>query len=145
MEKKDSILSVLTDKQRSFLEENFRKLREAELFQKLSEIGPAVDQAVFGAILVAFAEKMKANVLKQEVSEEELTLTNGGLCGVNGLPCPSNADENCTTLHRRHIYQGKFPNCAATVEDGSWCSSNDACYFDEVDYKDMKSCKKAWK
>ena len=70
MEKKDNILSVLTDEQRNFLEENFRKLREAELFQKLSEIGPAMDQAAFGAILVAIASKMKANVSKQEISEE---------------------------------------------------------------------------
>ena len=36
-------------------------------------------------------------------------------------------------------------NCAATVEDGSWCGSNDACYEDEVNYMGLNDCAKAWK
>ncbi len=106
-----------------------------------------MDQAAFGAILVAIASKMKANVLKQEITEEELTLTNGGFCGVNGNPpeCGKNAYEHCTSYHQRHIYDPVFPNCAATVGDGSWCFTNDACYSDQVDYQDMVDCAKAWK
>ena len=40
---------------------------------------------------------------------------------------------------------GSFPNCAATVEDGSWCKRNDACHDKAVDYRGMGSCKKAWR
>ena len=35
-------------------------------------------------------------------------------------------------------------NCAATVEDGSWCKKNDACYTDQVNYYGMDDCAKAW-
>jgi hypothetical protein len=35
-------------------------------------------------------------------------------------------------------------NCAATVEENSWCKSNDACYDDETIYLGIKECAKAW-
>lgn len=36
--------------------------------------------------------------------------------------------------------------CAATVEDGSWCSSNDACHTSNaIRYTGMNDCSKAWK
>ena len=144
--KKDSILNVLTEEQISFLEKNSRKISESELFHKLSEIGPDMDPSVFEANLHELASKVKSYVLKQELSEEELMQTSGGLCGLNGY-CDKDATHDCTKLHHRDIYGGGgFPNCAATVEYDSWCWSNDACYSDEVVYDNRKSeeCSKAW-
>ena len=54
--------------------------------------------------------------------------------------------ENCVKDHKRNIYGGNgFPNCAATVEDGSWCERNDACYNEAVIYDGRTDCAKAWK
>ena len=54
--------------------------------------------------------------------------------------------KNCNVQFVRPIYGGNgFPNCAATVEDGSWCSTNDACYDVAIDYKGMRDCAKAWR
>jgi predicted ribosomally synthesized peptide with nif11-like leader len=53
--------------------------------------------------------------------------------------------DNCTNNNMRNIYTGGFPNCAATVEDGSHCGTNDACYTEAVDYEGMVDCAKAWK
>ncbi|MBR5110683.1 MAG: hypothetical protein IK099_10845 [Clostridia bacterium] len=36
-------------------------------------------------------------------------------------------------------------NCAVTVEDGSHCGTNDACYNREVVYFGMMDCEMAWK
>ena len=138
---------VLTAEQQAFLEENFGKLNERDLFQKLSEIGPKADESIFADCLKAIAEKAEAGVFSQKVSEEELAGTVGGLCGVNGGSCNAPAEykaNHCNDMTIRHIYEGAFANCAATVEDGSWCGSNDACYSVEVNYVDMKDCSKAW-
>ena len=47
------------------------------------------------------------------------------------------------------MFWKKDMNCAATVEDGSWCWSNDACDDYSVDYQGMhiyliSDCHKAW-
>jgi len=66
------------------------------------------------------------------------------------------ADENETDINDcvkslyRDIYKGGFPNCVATVEDGSWCGSNDACTLNAIRYTGMEDCafadcSKAWK
>ena len=147
MDNKESILSVLTDDQKNFLEGNFTKLSESDLFQKISEIGPAMDRRFFGEILREMTSKVKENILKQKLSDDELLLTSGGLCGFAGH-CPDNASNNCTELHHRDIYGGAgFPNCAATVGYSSWCWSNDACYSNQVVYDNRKTeeCTKAWK
>jgi hypothetical protein len=52
---------------------------------------------------------------------------------------------NCANFHHRPLYGGNFPNCAATVEDGSWCERNDACYNEAVIYDGRTDCAKAWK
>ncbi len=93
-------------------------------------------------------------VLDQEVSVDELDAVAGG-----GSGCPygyngehEEADKNnCVNEHYRNIYGGRgFPNCAATVEDGSTCSSNDACYNPSVAYTGITDgcsvldCVKAW-
>lgn len=147
MENKTSNLSSeLTEEQTSFLNENYNKLNEKELYQKLSEIGPKPDMNAFGDLL---ASKIETDVFEQEVSESELGTVAGGLCGFNGYECEkpqANYEKShCTDENRRNIYEGEFPNCAATVEDGSWCGSNDACFKGSVDYQGMTDCKKAWK
>ena len=53
--------------------------------------------------------------------------------------------KNCVRYSERNIYLGGFPNCAATVEDGSWCDSNDACYHSMVGYYILTECNKAWR
>ena len=92
-------------------------------------------------------------VFEQEINKEELENVTGGdkdtfVCSVNqnfnaGY---GSSNENCVTNHERNIYGGNgFPNCGATVEDSSWCGSNDACNSDAVVYKGMTECGKAWK
>jgi hypothetical protein len=59
---------------------------------------------------------------------------------------PSETDLNdCQKAYYRDIYKGGFPNCVATVEDGSWCGSNDACLSLQVRYTGMHDCTKAWR
>ncbi len=85
-------------------------------------------------------------IFEQEPSEEELEAVGGGYS-----PC-GRTEENkmFERISKKvketaiNIYEGGFPNCAATVDDGSWCGSNDACYGDEVKYIGMKDCQKAW-
>ena len=57
---------------------------------------------------------------------------------------------DCVKSYNRDIYKGSFPNCAATVEEGSWCDTNDACTVSAIIYKGMENCAfadcaKAWK
>ena len=135
--------NALTKEQQAFLEENFRKIREKELFQKLAEYGPEVDEKTFMDALRAYSSTLEDRVFSHEVSEEELAETGGGnleSCG----DLVSYYNNNCIQLDNRHIYEGGFPNCAQSVENGSWCGWNDACYSEAVVYKDMISCSKAW-
>ena len=89
-------------------------------------------------------------VFAQELSDDELDAVNGGggnvvtLCGMNGSTCEGNAYDNCSHNYKRYIYNGGFPNCAATVESSSWCGDNDACFTGDVRYQGMKNCWKAW-
>ena len=76
-------------------------------------------------------------VFIQKVSDEEMEAVAGGE-GVNDY------DYDCVSEHWRDIYFGGFPNCAATVEEGSLCDTNDACVAGAVVYKGMHVCYKAW-
>ena len=88
-------------------------------------------------------------VFGQELSLEELDAAAGGVD-------PDPDIRNCVQKHSRAIYGGNgFPNCSATVESGSWCSTNDACNNDAIVYWDVKKrghgpwngdsdCEKAW-
>ena len=83
-------------------------------------------------------------VFEQEISPDDLDAVAGGTEVVDPV-----WDNNCAKQHYRDIYEGGFPNCANTVEDGSYCSTNDACYNDAIVYKGMKGCSfadchKAW-
>ena len=95
-------------------------------------------------------------VFAQELSDDELETVSGGRAD-DYVPCAGSADsyypcgeahiwsnEHCVNTYQRSIYEGTFPNYAATVEDGSWCWSNDACSCDEVVYNGMNDCSKAW-
>ena len=96
-------------------------------------------------------------VLEQELSTDEMDAVAGGnACpqGQNvvtspindGNSCSLTQQANCFLEEHRSIYNGSFPNCAATVEDGSWCSSNDACHTSNaIRYTGMNDCSKAWK
>ena len=95
-------------------------------------------------------------VFNQELSMDDLDAAAGGFYGAAaamqaGLDAAKDDDRsNCDNYDIRQIYGGGgFPNCAATVEDGSWCVTNDACRSQAVEYKDIKgnqsdNCKKAW-
>ena len=92
-------------------------------------------------------------VFEQEIDKEELENVTGGdkdtfVCSVNQNfnVDGSSSNTNCVKDHERNIYEGSgFPNCAATVEDSSWCGTNDACHSDAVVYKGMNDCGKAWR
>ena len=98
----------------------------------------------------------EAMIFNQELSVADLDVVAGGDHGLEGQSCGQGASdlmggeedadkENCTNHVKRLIYGGGgFANCGATVESGSWCKRNDACYTNAVEYSDTKSCAKAW-
>ena len=105
-------------------------------------------------------EKKEQEIMNQEMSQDEMDDVAGGrhtytpkrgcLNGVNSDCLFGHGQKTCITSYgekygRPLLNQDGSVNCAATVEDGSWCSSNDACYNDEVVYLGMKDCAKAWK
>lgn len=53
--------------------------------------------------------------------------------------------DNCIETWQRDIYGGGFPNCAATVENESWCETNDACEKTSIDNQGLRSCSRAWR
>ncbi len=133
LEQLTAILGELTGEQRAFLTEALKKpISDRELFEKLGD----VDEGKFAQFLEAVAAEKEDEVLAQELSPDELEAVSGG-----------DQDEdrkNCVRYSERNIYLGGFPNCAATVEDGSFCSSNDACYHSMVGYYILVECQKAW-
>ncbi len=84
-------------------------------------------------------KKNEEEVFLQSADDDELN----GVAG--GGKEPSEQGDSCIESHFRDIYGGSgFPNCAASVEDGSFCDTNDACYRLAVEYLGRKSCPKAW-
>lgn len=128
-----AILGELTDEQKATLTEALKKpIPDRELFEKLG----GVEEGKLAQYLKAVAAEKEDNVLSQELSPDELEAVAGG-----------DQDEdlkNCVRYSERNIYLGGFPNCAATVEDGSFCGSNDACYHSMVSYYILVECQKAW-
>ena len=85
----------------------------------------------------------KDQILEEELNEKELENVNGGdLCRFT----VDLEEDKCTQIYQRNIMKpdGSFTNCAATVEDGSHCDRNDACYEQAIRYQFMKECAKAW-
>lgn len=93
-------------------------------------------------------KKKEEEVFAQSLNDEELESVNGGwnFCDEElGKGEPKGPTQHCVQILYRNIYVGGFANCAATVEDGSWCGNNDACYGNAVMYTNMKNCAKAWR
>ena len=91
----------------------------------------------------------EAEVFDQKLSVEDLDAAAGGGSDCKDVSvCGAASEANCVKILNRDIRGGGgFPNCAATVEDGSWCGHNDACYNLAVKYHNFKSgswCSKAW-
>lgn len=133
MEQLMEMLGELTQEQKAILTEALKNpSSDKELFEKLG----GVDEGKLAQYLKAVAAEMEDEVLAQELSPDELEAVSGG-----------DRDEdlkNCVRYSERNIYLGGFPNCAATVEDGSFCGSNDACYHSMVGYYILVECQKAW-
>ena len=92
-------------------------------------------------------EKKEQEIMNQEMSSEEMeTVAGGGKCDFS----MSIAREGrCWSIPAQQYGRpARRPdgsmNCAATVEDGSHCGSDDACYEDEVVYLGIVDCEKAW-
>ena len=93
-----------------------------------------MDEGKFTEFMRAVAAQQEDAVLAQELSPDEMAGAAGG-----------QHHNGCTQAHSRDIYEGGFPNCAHTVENGSWCDLTDACYAFSVTYYNAKDCSKAWK
>lgn len=96
------------------------------------------------------SEEMKKKedaIFAQTINEEELENVVGG----NKRKKDPSTPDNCSNEWQRDIYGGDgFPNCGATVEDGSWCDSNDACndlavVYYNIDLCYVSDCHKAWR
>ena len=93
-------------------------------------------------------KKKEEEVFAQSLSDEELESVNGGwvYCGSTPEGEPTEPTSHCELILSRDIYgDAGFANCAATVEDGSWCGNNDACFGNAIMYTNMKNCSKAWR
>ena len=90
-------------------------------------------------------------VFRQEIADDELEAVSGGkgdrpIDYVLPSWCiPDDDSDHCTETWERNIYEGAFPNCASTVEDGSWCKASDACTAVSISYQGMTDCGKAWR
>lgn len=78
-------------------------------------------------------------VFSQELNRDDLKAATGGTHDY--WKCADPQTSNCISEQYRKMYGGKgFPNCAATVEDGSDCGNNDACFKYSVIYSGMDKC-----
>ena len=90
-------------------------------------------------------EKKEQEIMNQEMSADEMETVAGG----RYLCMYAHEDSHCkyrnSQMYGRPIKKpdGTF-NCAYTVEDGSHCDYNDACYGEYVRYLGLTFCGKAW-
>ena len=130
LEKLMAILGDLTEEQKAIVTEALEKqIPDNELFKKLD----GVNEGRFAEFMRAVAAQTEDAVLAQELSPDEMAGAAGGI------------STDCTQAFERDLYEGGFPNCAHTVEDGSWCDLTDACYAFSVAYCNRQDCAKAWK
>ena len=145
----EKYLGEITEEQEAVLRTALdHPVTEKELFERLG-----VEEDAFGKFMQSFhyalSEEGKAEekaVFAQEVSQEELENVSGGA----GTGCWSNGRRSCLAQLYRNMYDdfytgAGFPNCANTVNDGSWCGENDACFSMAIIYEDMTDCHKAWR
>ena len=125
-----AILGDLTGEQKAIVIEALQKqIPDKGLFEKLD----GVSEGRFADFMRAAAAQKEDAVLAQELSPDEMAGAAGGIT------------TDCTQAYERDIYEGGFPNCAHTVENGSWCNLTDACHAFSVVYTKRKDCSKAWK
>ena len=141
----DKNTSVLTEEQKNYLKENLGKISEKELFETLG-----ADKETFIRTLKEISRDREHAVFAQDVSEAELSTTSSGnKLKYDGGPEPYDPPDtpdywHCRLYQSRDIYEGGFPNCAATVDYNSWCWTNDACIAVQVTYENMDQCTSAW-
>ena len=80
------------------------------------------------------SEEKKNEILNEKLDTEELNAVSGGK-----PPCDdglSDEDLKILTAERKGNCSGLFyaEKCRATVENGSWCRSNDKCIHFDVKY-----------
>ena len=144
LEEAVNLLGDLTGEQKALVNDVLEnKIKESELFEKLG-----IEEEKINAFLKAAAKAKEEEVFSQDVSAEELGTISGG----SSIVLDGDDDtSNCVELQKRKIYGGRgFPNCAATVESGSWCGKSDACTNYAVVYDDihgcfLADCHKSWK
>ncbi|MCR5626611.1 MAG: hypothetical protein K6F99_04780 [Lachnospiraceae bacterium] len=93
---------------------------------------------------MTYEERKEEEVFSQEVSDEETEGAAGGNFVDDIVDDIKKYATDCVEAFTRDIYEGKFPNCAATVENGSHCFKNDACLATAVRYYKLKYCTKSW-
>ena len=95
-------------------------------------------------------------VFNQELSMEDLDAAAGGQRDCTEYMFAYQKKDfdrsNCVVNYQRQIYGGNgFPNCAATVENGSHYVDNDACFEHAIQYQGFtggchtSDCRKAWR
>ena len=125
-----AMLGDLTEEQKTIATEALNgPINEKALFEKLG-----VDEGKFAEFMNAVTASQEETVLGQELSPDEMEAASGG--GKDGC---KDMMSTCESYH----FRSRSAGCAATVEDGSWCDSNDACVAFAVRYKNMDNCKMA--
>ncbi len=90
-------------------------------------------------------ERKEEEVFSQKISPDELDAVTGGVLVIGGGKKSNESNQDaCWQVLRRQITVGGHVNCAATVEDGSLCKENDACFGSAIVYQGLKDCSKAW-
>lgn len=80
------------------------------------------------------SEKEKTDILNKQIDEAQMDDVTGG-----GVFTNRSKWDNCMAVQQsacvnNHYRTKSNSGCAATVEKGSFCSSNDACVMDAVEY-----------
>ena len=88
-------------------------------------------------------EQKEQEIMNQEMSKDEMESVAGGLCWSGHMYQDCHWEEAQKYGRPIHRPDGSI-NCANTVQDGSHCDTNDACYKDQVNYMDIHDCGKAW-
>ncbi len=110
------------------------EINEPELSKKLG-----MDEEHFAKLMRSLRAFREENVFRQEVSDAELIAVSGG-----EHKDPTYTRDICEKTNMWRIDDPSFPSCNSTVEDGSWCYENDACWGDSIVYVNMKKCRRAW-
>jgi len=88
-------------------------------------------------------------VFDQKLELDELSAAGGYTDPKDSIWGAYDADtHNCVQHHHRPLYGpdgNSFPNCAATVEDGSNCMRNDGCRESTVVYDGKVDCWRSWR